>query len=272
MAATLATLLLAACSEEVGAPEPEPPSVTADADPGSYLALGDSVPFGFRPAGPADYADPADFVGYPELVGAELGLEVLTTACPGETTATFLDPTEPDMGCHGAEGYRTRFPTHVPYASPEQSQLELALDLLEEHDDVELITLQLGANDAGVCHTSPGGCADPVEQEAMTTAAQGNLDRILRTLRDQGGYDGRIVVVTYYALDYPGEPAGIGVDLAGVPASHGAEVVDGYEAFRERALAAGGSSVAAGLVIPDDIHPTDEGQRLLAAAVLAVVG
>ena len=45
-------------------------------------------------------------------------------------------------------------------------------------------------------------------------------------------------------------------------------MADGYEAFRPAAQAAGGSSVAAGLVLPNDVHPSAQGQRLLADAEL----
>ena len=51
-----------------------------------------------------------------------------------------------------------------------------------------------------------------------------------------------------------------------------AVVADGFNAFRSRALAAGGSSIAAGLVYPNDVHPTAKGHRLLARAVERAVG
>jgi hypothetical protein len=83
------------------------------------------------------------------------------------------------------------------------------------------------------------------------------------------------VVVTYYALDYAdsfGAATGVLDDgLAQIAEANGADVADGYEAFRARATEAGGNSVEAGLVLPNDVHPSEEGQRLLADAVLAVV-
>jgi lysophospholipase L1-like esterase len=146
--------------------------------------------------------------------------------------------------------------------------------LTEAADEVDLVTLQIGANDAFVCQqTTADRCSSPAEIEALGQTVQANLDRILTALREQ--YDGQIVVVTYYALNYS-DAFGtatqlLGSGLAQVAAANGAEVADGYEAFRARATESGGDSVAAGLVLPNDVHPTDEGQQLLADAVAAVV-
>ena len=103
----------------------------------------------------------------------------------------------------------------------------------------------------------------------LAASVQANLDRILKTVREH--YDGQVVVVTYYALDYSDQmgPATQVLDagIAQVAQANGADVADGYEAFRSAATAAGGSSVDAGLVLPNDVHPTEKGQRLLADAV-----
>jgi hypothetical protein len=83
-----------------------------------YLALGDSVTFGFeesevRP--PPDYEDAASFHAYPEFVGDALHLRTRNAACPGETTSSFIDPNAPSNGCenvypNSSGGYRTAFP------------------------------------------------------------------------------------------------------------------------------------------------------------------
>ena len=65
------------------------------ADRSDYLALGDSVTFGYREAAnlpTPDYSDAASFVGYPEDVGAALGLDVANAACPGETSTSLVEP------------------------------------------------------------------------------------------------------------------------------------------------------------------------------------
>jgi lysophospholipase L1-like esterase len=247
---------------------------------GTYLALGDSVPFGFRASAAAEFPDEDNFVGYPELVAEKLGLEVLNASCPGETTASFLDAAAQSNGCsntlRSTFGYRTAYPLHVQYESLDQSQLDLAVETLAENEDVELVTLQIGANDAFLCQQStPSRCADPADLQALAQGVQANVETILSALREEAGYDGQIVVVTYYALDYAdafGQATeALGGGIARIAAAGGADVADGFEAFRARADAAGGDSVAAGLVLPNDVHPSEEGQQLLAEAVLAVV-
>src|SRR5690242_15271096 len=60
----------------------------------TYLALGDSVTFGFQEAQvvPApDYAHASTFPGYPEQLGAALSLKVANAACPGETSASLVN-------------------------------------------------------------------------------------------------------------------------------------------------------------------------------------
>jgi lysophospholipase L1-like esterase len=253
---------------------------STEAESGAYLALGDSVPFGFRAGAVSEYGDASNFVGYPELVGEELGLDVVNATCPGETTASFLDVTAQSNGCENTttstSGYRTNFPLHVPYDSTDQSQLDFAVQTLKRTDDVKLVTVQIGANDAFVCQaTTPGGCQNPAEYSALGQTIQTNLGQILSTLRGEAGYDGQIVVVSYYALDYNSSAAAASTLLNGamasVAAANGATVADGFTAFQAAATEAGGNAVTAGLVLPNDVHPSEQGQRLLADAVEAVV-
>ena len=79
----------------------------------TYLALGDSVTFGYMEPGvvPApDYHSAASFLAYPEQLGAELHLKVANAACPGETSASLIDAsaTEPRL--------RERLPHDLPPA------------------------------------------------------------------------------------------------------------------------------------------------------------
>jgi lysophospholipase L1-like esterase len=244
----------------------------------TYLALGDSVPFGYRGGEPPEvYADAENLIGYPELVARRLDLDLVNASCPGETTASFTDETAQSNGCQNSlgsdVGYRDRFPLHVDYTG---AQLEYAVEVLRENRDVRLVTLQIGANDALICQRTIG-CDTPEEGAALAAQVGRNVDRILGALRGEGGYTGRIAVVTYYALDYA-DPAGVqaiqglNAALAAAAEAHGAVVADGFAAFAPRALAAGGSSIDAGLVRPDDIHPTRKGHRLLARAVVQAVG
>lgn len=248
---------------------------------GSYLALGDSVPFGFRAVPAAEYKRAADFVGYPELVGKDLGLEVINAACPGETTASFLDVTALSNGCENrpgsGSGFRDSFPLHVAYDAPDESQLQYALATLRRNHQVRLITVQVGANDGFLCQsTTADHCQSPAEYQALGRRVQANLGKILSTVRSAGHYAGGIVVVNYYALDYNSLAATAssllnGV-IGGVAAANGAMVADSFTAFQKAATGSSGNAVTAGLVLPNDVHPTAKGQRLLADAVEAVAG
>jgi len=255
-----------------------PPSAGAG---GSYLALGDSVPFGLRTRLPDDeYRDAKNFQGYPELVGKDLGLDVINATCPGETTASFVDVTAKSNGCeNGAnttDGYRDTFPLHVAYDTADQSQLAFAVETLKRADDVRLVTLQIGANDAFVCQSSTADhCQAPAEYQAMGQTIQANLGKILSTLRGEGQYDGQIVVVDYYAFDYTSSWANasslLNSVISGVASANGATVADAFAAFQKAAAPSGGNSVKAGLLPPNDVHPTEKGQRLLADTVESVV-
>jgi len=284
-----AALLLASCTSDGGSAggsaESSPGSSTSAAPTtpardGSYLALGDSVPFGFRGGLSTEYRDATNFVGYPELVGKDLGLDVINATCPGETTASFLDVTAQSNGCENRvgsdSGYRDHFPLHVAYDFPDQTQLEFALETLRRADDVRLITVQIGANDAFVCQsTTADHCQDAAEMRALRETIQTDLGRILSTLRGEGRYDGQIVVVDYYAFDYTSTWANasslLNSVIAGVARANGATVADAFNAFQKAAAQSGGNSVTAGLLLPNDVHPTEKGQRLLADTVESVV-
>src|SRR5215472_1068235 len=97
-------------------------SVTGPAANGTYLALGDSVAFGYVPpnAVPApNYLDPHSLVGYPELLARQLHEHVANASCPGETSTSMLVAGAPSNGCENEPGspigYRTLFPLHVGY-------------------------------------------------------------------------------------------------------------------------------------------------------------
>jgi hypothetical protein len=114
------------------------------ADPGRpYLALGDSVVFGYITQAGFAYGNPDNFVGYPDYVGPALGLMPVNAACPGEATGGFISLTSADD--NGCRAYRSHFPLHAGYST---SQLDFAEAFLAEHKNTKLVTLQLGANDA----------------------------------------------------------------------------------------------------------------------------
>jgi lysophospholipase L1-like esterase len=275
LAAVTCLFATTSCSSD-GSSDNGSAASSSAADQGTYLALGDSVPFGYRGGATAEFGDEDNFVGYPEMVAEDLDKDLINASCPGETTTSFLDATAQSNGCENTlnspMGYRTAYPLHAMYDSVKQSQLDFAVQTLKDKDDVDLVTLQIGANDAFVCQqTTASACTDLADLQAVATTVQNNLDTILSALRTDAGYNGQIVVVTYYALNYA-DPTGAAIQLldnniAQVAGKYAADVADGFQALKPKADAAGGDSIAAGLVLPNDVHPTEEGQKLLADAV-----
>ena len=64
-----------------------------------YLALGDSVTFGFIDNAGFEYVNAANFIGFPTYAGLSANMNVVNAACPGETTASFLSSSGIDNGC-----------------------------------------------------------------------------------------------------------------------------------------------------------------------------
>lgn len=246
---------------------------------GSYLALGDSVPFGFRmpTALPTPtYAVASSFVGYPDLVATHLKLTLVNASCPGETTASFQNTSAPSNGCEnlpvGGLGYRSVFPLHVSYSGP---QLAFATSYLRSHPSTRLVSLMLGANDPLRCEAATRDhCAS--EMPSVIRRITANIVHILGALRDTG-YRGPLVLVDYYSTNYAsagGDAASQAVNRAERTAATGFHVTiaDSYAAFRRAAGRTGGDSCLAGLLARTtsggcDIHPSRAGQSLLAAVV-----
>jgi lysophospholipase L1-like esterase len=267
--------------------KPKKPSITphtAITKGSGYLALGDSVTFGYEESQvvPApNYADASSFIAYPELLGKELHLKVANAACSGETTSSLIDAKAQSNGCEnspgGGPGYRTNFPLHVNYSG---SQLAYAVSYLKQHHKVRLVSLMIGANDFFVCQeTTADHCASLPEQSGVIATVEKNVATILTAIRKQAKYNGQIVIVNYYALNYA-DPTAAGqsqllnrsIDNAARPFH--VEFADGFGQFGAAAAHSGGSSCTAGLLTqlvngptPCGIHPSYAGQSLLAQAV-----
>jgi lysophospholipase L1-like esterase len=247
----------------------------APADPGHpYLALGDSVPFGFITQAGFEYQNPNNFIGFPDYVGQTLGMTPTNAACPGETTAGFSSTTGADNGCRP---YKANFPLHTNYSG---TQLDFATAFLNAHPNTKLVTILLGANDAFLlqkrCNNAPACVAQGVP--ALVASLSSNMDGIFRAL-ESAHFHGRLVVVNYYSLDY-GDAAGTGFTqlLNQAITSHahadGAIVADAFTAFKQATVAAAGNTCAAGLLNTTpgdqrtcDVHPSQSGQQLLAQTV-----
>jgi lysophospholipase L1-like esterase len=286
MRVALTAVVLVAFIATVAGPAAADP-VTGSASNGTYLALGDSVAFGYVPpnAVPApNYFAPHSFLGYPEYLAQQLNERVSNASCPGETTASMLVAGAPSNGCENSPGspvgYRTLYPLHVEYRG---TQMAYALKYLAAHKHTRLITIDIGANDAFLCQeTTPDHCTSGAELFGVATEIATNLTTIFHDLRDDAGFRGRIVALTYYSLSYS-DPAQVAVAqflnsaIAGVTSLNGGIVADGFAAFQGPSAAFAGDPCAAGLLIklPDgtcNIHPSPAGARLLAAAIADAIG
>ncbi len=256
-----------------------PASATSEGH--GYLALGDSVPFGFSPL--LNPNDASNFIGYPEIVAQRLNIEDVNAACPGETTAGFLSLTGTDNGCRGFRFF-FKLPLHVSYAG---TQMEFALGYLRTHHDTRLVTLMLGANDAFVflqqhpeCVPTPPPASCLPLLGALFATINANLNTILSNLRSTG-YTGLIVAVTYYALNYAAPSAAgtiaLNDTMIGAAEANGGLIASGFSAWQATSLAlpANGDSCLAGLRIVTlkgcDVHPTRLGHELLADAVIQTI-
>lgn len=250
---------------------------------GTYLALGDSVAFGYVPpqAVPApDYSDPGSFVGYPEDVASALHLRVANASCPGETTASLFVPGAQSNGCENslgsAIGYRTDYPLHVGYSG---TQMQYALRYLAQHRyTTRLVTIDIGANDVFLCQeTTKDACASPAELQSVLQEIQANLTTIYSLIRHVAHYHGLLVALTYYSLSYSDQSQVAGTEaldsvIASVTEKFGGRVANGFAAFEGPSAAFGGSPCAAGLLIKlpggtCNIHPSPAGHLLLAQAI-----
>ncbi len=273
--------LLSAMAASAGAavrPITRPPVV-----PGSrYLALGDSVTFGYMEPNvvpPPNYNDQSSFIGYPQMVGAALRLTVTNSACAGETSSSFINTSAPSNGCTnnvpGSAVYRSLFPLHVRYTG---SQLSFAVNFLRRHRNVRLVSLMLGGNDIFLCQkTTKDGCLSAAEQQAVFTTLRSNVARILTAIRNKAHYKGQLLIVNYYSLNYSSAlVSGIvsGVNQAQDTAAKPFRVLiaNGYGEFYAGALHSGGDPCKAGLLTQLStgscgVHPTYAGSSLLALAV-----
>jgi lysophospholipase L1-like esterase len=250
-----------------------------------YLALGDSVTFGYMEPNvvPApNYTNASNFLGYPEQFGAQLRVNVANAACPGETSSSLINPKAVSNGCENKlgkpGGYRTRFPLHVKYKG---SQLAYAVSYLKSHPNTRLVSLMIGANDVFVCQeTTSDGCLAPAEQQAVFKQVSSNVKVILSAIRNKAHYKGQIAIVNYYSLNYNVAlentvSAGLNQAQDSAAKPFGAEIADGFGLMKLAANRGGaqGDTCKAGLLTQLStgscgVHPSYAGQALLAQALM----
>jgi lysophospholipase L1-like esterase len=229
----------------------------------AYIAIGDSRAFGVGATDPATG-------GYVPITSDALhrseryhqrGLELVNLGVPGATSSDLLLP---------------------------GGQLEKAADEIRERqedtssadDNVEIITVNIGANDVLALVTSDSPCmADPYSPECedrlqeMLDALEGDLTQVLGRLREAAPKADIVVLELYSPLSGRGEPAELVADLAVREINAVTEevasdpelrvkLVSVYSLFRGR---------ASQLVAADNLHPNDDGHALIAEVVLAAI-
>jgi lysophospholipase L1-like esterase len=237
-----------------------------------YLALGDSLAFGYNPTVPVNLNN---YHGYPEFVSFGIHEKLANASCFGETSGSFLSTTAPDFGCR--QWKQEGLPLFVSYSG---TQMEYAINYLLNNPNPEFVTINIGGNDLALLQVN---CQFDVACElaglpaVLATYGQ-NMLTIFTNLRVQAKYNGPIVLLTYYAFNYL-DPTQVGAFTAlngiasGIATSFGGKIADGYTAFQIATIPYDGDTCKAGLLIklPNgtcDTHPSRTGQLLLAATVL----
>jgi len=261
--------------------------------PSQYLALGDSLAFGFNPL--VQPPDLFKYIGYPEIVAGILRLQLANASCPGETTSTFIDPSTvpsdyyPGFYCVPSQNQvfvpsnngETQLTHFVPYhGAPDQ--LDYATTFLKANPGPKLITIDIGLNDIGLvqinCASTPQDCESELAA-ALATLGQ-NLAEIFSGLRATG-YQGPIIAVDAFSFNYSdavesGAISAYNTVLEQVASSFNVTVANLYPLFELLAAPFGGDACAAGVLVklPNgtcDTHPNLLGQALIAGVVIEVL-
>jgi lysophospholipase L1-like esterase len=244
---------------------------------GPYLALGDSITFGYNPY--VTQGDLNKYHGYPQFVSFAIQEKLANASCVGETSSSFLFSGVQDLGCSAWK--IAGLPLFVHYTGPAQTQMDYAVKYLLSNPNTEFVTINIGGNDLGLLQLA---CNFDVNCELnglpQVLANYGNnLFTIFYNIRVQAKYKGPIVLLTYYVFNYA-DPIQVGAFTelngvaSGIATSFGAKIADGFKAFQIATIPFGGDSCKAGLLIKVpggtacDVHPSLEGQLLLAGTVL----
>src|SRR5262249_35838620 len=152
-----------------------------------------------------------------------------------------------------------------------------------------LVTITIGGDDLVLLENT---CASQSQDvNAIAACIEAGLGRVLATyarnlteiyiaIRILGHYDGPIVAVNYFSPDYtnvlvtPGV-AQLNAITQGLTAAFGGKVADAFTAFQAASVPSGLPCAATpplafptpGGLVPCDVHPTVEGQQLIAPLV-----
>lgn len=258
-----------------------------------YLALGDSLAFGFNPS--VQPPDLLKYIGYPKIVAGIVRLQLSNASCPGATTSTFIEtsttPSDyyPGFYCVPSKNQvfvpsnngETALSYFVPYHGA-LDQLDYATAFLKANPGTKLITIDIGLNDLGLvqinCANTPQDCQSELSA-ALATVGQ-NLAEIFSGLRATG-YSGPIIAVDAFSFNYS-DPVQTGAIVAfnnvmkQVAGPFDVTVADLYPLFENLAARFGGDTCAAGVLVKlsngtCDTHPNLLGQAFIASAVIQVL-
>jgi lysophospholipase L1-like esterase len=242
-----------------------------------YLALGDSLAFGFQFSLFNQYYPdvPAALFrrGYVDRLGAMLrdirpDVDTINLGCPEETTDTFLEG-----GClYTAQGFQL----HEDY---EGSQLDAAIAFLQGHPGrVSPITFNLGGNDLNALASVCGSDFSCYQGRAPIVLGRiaANVDRILAALRDAVP-DAEIVTFTNYNVAFLADvrflqlTAAFNEIVTATAARHGVRVADVFGTFDAGSQPATICSLTF-ICSSGDSHPTDAGYEAIAQRLWQVSG
>jgi lysophospholipase L1-like esterase len=255
-----------------------------------YLALGDSISFGYYPL-PRPPQPIQSYVGYPEILDPRVPKQEINLSCPGQTSASFLDGSSatevPGENCESISGWKANLPLHNSYTG---TQADYAVSRLLANKSIDLVTISLGGDDLLFVQYKCGGPTDTnfvtCVQEALSDpngalfAYGNNLGTILAKIRKEANYTGTIVLVKYFATST--DPLvkqairALNQVMAQVGSQFGAKVADAYTAFQIASIPYAGDPCKAGLLVrlsptTCDVHPTRLGQNVLATTVLIAI-
>ena len=228
-----------------------------------YLALGDSLAFGYQPD--LDWSH-----GYPQYLAATTGNSLKDYGCNGETSTTMIN---------GVCKYW--YTNHIWYLLP---QLQASVNFLTAHPgQVSPVTLDMGANDLlpdinpSTCAVASTWASDLARVHTNLTTAI--LPQLTAAMTDgAGNRTGDLVMMNYYdpyinkcpnSLSYIKQ---LNSEIANDAAQFHIALVDVYKAF-------GGDGQGANICtytwicsVFGDIHATDLGYSVIANAFAAKLG
>jgi lysophospholipase L1-like esterase len=270
---------------------------TGNSSASRYLAVGDSLAYGYQAALFAATPNPAVFnFGYADLFAAHMGKTLTNDGCPGETTNSLINGFQPNTG-PGLCGRSPGFPytlLHHNYGLG-NTQLQDVTSFLDTNATGE-ISVNVGANDLLV-FLSACGFPSPAASTCISNGLAGiqtqifnNTRTILDTIRAHAPNTDMTVMGLYNPYPTVLSIGGIGADAivaqinAGIrtlASQHSAHFVDPLPVFNPSGSAGGPESgdipaicaltgmCPGGTFNPAsplaDIHPTKKGYAALAS-------